>query len=363
MLTFNLGKSDRVMIHKRIASSNITPKELSLMSSTDLADEETKLSIKIAEKEALEHSILQKTKAPRAKITHKGMVDIEDVNNEGSSMRERERERELEEEEKRERERTARLRAAQAQQRRASSASQGPGSVPPESPIAPHQSWGGPPSLPIHAIQTNVDGPPLSPSLGSAGSPINSMFSPSTSYFNTYAEPQLDLADLINIDEEPSASNTVPDTVSQPPPLGSPVDVTPSTLPSTSPGQSSMSPTGISPFAASVPKPEVSLRSSFDLNALWTGPKADVSTTSASPPPQAQEADKDSFIDVDILGQEADDQDFDMFLEKDQDDQTTHVTVDSSPEAQEVVLNSLPHVWSGKVRQCIVYNINQLLML
>jgi hypothetical protein len=48
------------------------------MSSTDLADEETKQSIKIAEKEALEHSILQKTKAPRAKITHKGMVDIEE---------------------------------------------------------------------------------------------------------------------------------------------------------------------------------------------------------------------------------------------------------------------------------------------
>ena len=94
MLTFNLAKADRVTLHKRITSLTLPPKELSLMSSTDLADEETKQSIKIAEQEALEHSILQKTIAPRAKITHKGMVDIEDMNTEASIARERERERE-----------------------------------------------------------------------------------------------------------------------------------------------------------------------------------------------------------------------------------------------------------------------------
>jgi len=48
------------------------PQEMSTMSSTDLANEETKQSIKIAEKEALEHSILTPTTVPRAKITHKG---------------------------------------------------------------------------------------------------------------------------------------------------------------------------------------------------------------------------------------------------------------------------------------------------
>ncbi|EEB97061.1 hypothetical protein MPER_03698, partial [Moniliophthora perniciosa FA553] len=68
-LQFNLSKPDRVMIHKRIASAQITPKELSGMSSTDLANEELKQSIKIAEQEALEHSILQKITAPRAGIT------------------------------------------------------------------------------------------------------------------------------------------------------------------------------------------------------------------------------------------------------------------------------------------------------
>ncbi|EKM50476.1 uncharacterized protein PHACADRAFT_60942, partial [Phanerochaete carnosa HHB-10118-sp] len=69
MLTFNLSKSDRVVLHKRIAASHISPKELSTMSSTDLADEETKQSIRQAEQEALEHSILKKTVMPRAKMT------------------------------------------------------------------------------------------------------------------------------------------------------------------------------------------------------------------------------------------------------------------------------------------------------
>ncbi|EGN96781.1 hypothetical protein SERLA73DRAFT_16037, partial [Serpula lacrymans var. lacrymans S7.3] len=69
MLTFNLSKPDRAVIHKRITSSGIKPKEIALMSSTDLANEETKESIKLMEKEALEHSILKKATVPRAKIT------------------------------------------------------------------------------------------------------------------------------------------------------------------------------------------------------------------------------------------------------------------------------------------------------
>ena len=40
MLTFNLSKAVRVVLHMRIASSHISPKELSTMSSTDLASEE-----------------------------------------------------------------------------------------------------------------------------------------------------------------------------------------------------------------------------------------------------------------------------------------------------------------------------------
>ena len=76
-LQFNLSKPDRVVIHQRITSREISPKDLSLMSSTDLANEETKQLIKIAEKEALAHSIIPKVVAPRAKMTHKGFEDIE----------------------------------------------------------------------------------------------------------------------------------------------------------------------------------------------------------------------------------------------------------------------------------------------
>ena len=108
MLTFNLSKPDRVILHMRIASSRISPKELSTMSSTDLASEEEKESIKKLEQEALAHSILKKSTVPRAKITHKGLQDIEDVT--GAAQREAEREREDEEEERIERERLARLR-------------------------------------------------------------------------------------------------------------------------------------------------------------------------------------------------------------------------------------------------------------
>lgn len=350
MLTFNLGKPDRVVLHKRIASSQISPKELSLMSSTDLADEETKQSIKIAEKEALEHSILQKTKAPTAKITHKGMVDIEDANSEGASMRERERERELEEEERRERERTARLRAAQAQQRRAS---QSQGSVPPESPIASQAgSWGGPPALPLHAMQANETMSPLSPSLASGRSPIDS-FPQSASDTSVVVEPQLDLADLINIDDEPSSNDTAvrqePMKHATSPPVDNQVQSTLASA-SMSPGPSSALPTGISPFAAVVAKPETPSRSSFNLDALWTAPapKIDATTAPVSPPP-TQDEHKTSILDTDILGQDADDQDFDMFLEKDQDEHNTPAPVIESLEAQQAILDSQPQVWSGKV--------------
>ena len=359
MLTFNLGKSDRVVLHKRIAFLRISPKELSLMSSTDLADEETKQSIKIAEKEALEHSILQKTTAPRAKITHKGMVDIEDVNSEGSSMRERERERELEEEERRDRERTARLRAAQAQQWRAS---QSEGSVPPESPVTAHHAgnWGGPPTLPIHVMQTNETASPLSPSVGSTRSLVDTTFPHSNSDFNTFTEPQLDLADLINIDDESfSPEETVPSNLTNhsavsPPAISPPAEGPAQSIPSASlsPGPGPTSPTAISPFASTAPKSEGPSRSSFDLNALWTAsaPKADAPIISVDSPLATQEEHKGSLLDADILGQGADDQDFDMFLEKDQDEQNTAAPVDESPEAQQAILDSQPRVWSGKVR-------------
>ncbi|KAF5362569.1 hypothetical protein D9756_002357 [Leucocoprinus leucothites] len=210
-LQFNLSKPDRTVIHQRIITRTITPKEISLMSSTDLADEETKQHIKIAEKESLEQTILQKPTVPRAKITHKGLQDIEDVNGDLARAREleRQRDREQEEEEKRERERRERQKAVEKQRQRTQSLS-----VPPESPVAPthspitpdqqqQQTWGAPPPVPAHVLQQQQQG---------AGGPADDILHPSIRplFVHTMSdvvmasvpEPELNLADLINIDED-----------------------------------------------------------------------------------------------------------------------------------------------------------------
>ena len=349
MLQFNLSKVDRVIIHQRITSGNISPKEISLMSSTDLADEETKQSIKIAEKEALEHSILQKSTAPRAKITHKGLQDIEDVNGEPSSAREieRHREQEQEEEERRERERMARLRTVQ-RQRTASV------SVPPESPTvlqSPLEQWGAPPPVPLHAISPSDEAASSAMSRASVftnASPLSAVAAESSSF----AEPELNLADLINIDEEQETATGV--TSSSPP--NRPAIVIAAEPISSSPTDASLSTpasTGISPFAA---RPRAS---SFDLNALWNAPRNELSTTPTEPlpPPTTASTDVQSLDNndkddgMDLESQEANDQDFDMFLEE------------KEPEAPEAAapqvvtaenVETLPPVWSGKVSFFII---------
>jgi len=347
MLQFNLSKIDRVVLHQRIAASHITPKEISLMSSTDLANEETKQSIKIAEKEALEHSILQQTKVPRAKITHKGLQDIEDLSGEGTSARDQENEREREEEERRERERTARLKAVQAQQQQRQRTLSV--SVPPESPVVPQSaSWGAPPPLPVHAIQPGDDLSSARLHYGSARPPVDPLFVHTTSDFQM-EEPELNLADLINIDDEPSgqdapASGSLPASpaLQKSPVLGE--AAASQSLPSPVPDPAPESPTGISPFA-NVSKLERVRSMSFDLNSLWSAPKKDVPATPVSLPPQPAKEPKDVIMDSDILGEGADDQDFDMFLdEKDQD-----VASEKTPEALQAAFYALPPVWSGKV--------------
>ncbi|KXN87405.1 Transcription factor bye1 [Leucoagaricus sp. SymC.cos] len=211
MLQFNLSKPDRTVIHQRIVTRTISPKEISLMSSTDLADEETKQHIKIAEKESLEQTILQKSVVPRAKITHKGLQDIEDVNGDLARAREveRQREREEEEEERRERERRERQRAVEKQQQQQRQRTQSL-SVPPESPVVPShspvvadQSWGAPPPVPAHVLQQHQQGTAV------AGDDIlNPSIRPlfvhtmSDVVMAAVPEPELNLADLINIDED-----------------------------------------------------------------------------------------------------------------------------------------------------------------
>ncbi|KDQ61735.1 hypothetical protein JAAARDRAFT_520263 [Jaapia argillacea MUCL 33604] len=349
MLSFNLPKPDRIILHKRIASSHITPKELSLMSSTDLANEDMKQSIKIAEQEALAHSILQKTTAPRAKITHKGLQDIEDLNGETSGQRDRELQREQDEEEKRERERMARIKAAQAH-----------GSVPPESPVTPQTpSWGGPPPLPLYAVQGN-----MSPTLGGPSSfpmrpPPHPLFVSSASDLQMPVENELNLADLINIDDDPlpqdeaTVSEPAPTPFQEIPPLVSSANTPPTGPPALTP----ISTTGPSPFAASVPKPPditTPTQTSFDLHSLWASSKAEPTTKETSPPILPVDPPKDP-VDLDF-GQAADDQDFDMFLDEKEEDKQD---VAAAPPLQPASFSDLPPVWSGTVTMPLDSTINQ----
>ncbi|OJT02887.1 hypothetical protein TRAPUB_6557 [Trametes pubescens] len=344
MLTFNLSKADRVVLHMRIASSHISPKELSTMSSTDLASAEEQQSIKKLEEEALAHSILKKATVPRAKLTHKGLQDIEDVT--GAGRLEAEREREDEEAARIERERLARLRL-QAQR------AQSVGSAPPESPIAPHNpAWGAPPPVPLHA------GADMSPSPSST----RPLFVPSASDYAAAVsmEHELNLADLINIDEEPSGEiamtpvDTVPTPFGEVPPLlvrTTSDHASPSTASPVTPAT-----TGISPFAAKGSPSDLSSRPSFDLNALWTPSSSDhpmEGQASASPEPQDAPDAMVTEPTGDELELDTEDQDFDMFLNgNDQDAESKQeppAPVEPAPEAKPATFEDHPTIWSGTV--------------
>jgi len=300
------------------------------MSSTDLANEETKQSIKIAEKEALEHSILTPTTVPRAKITHKGLEDIEDIHGQRVMNTDDDERSRREDEERRERERMARLRA-QTRQRTASI------SVPPESPVTPHQasSWGEPPPVPLHAI---LNQEPVSPSMS-----ISTFTKTATPPDRSPQEPELNLSEFINIDDDAPLVVETP-SISHSPPAA--LDTTMS-LPVEHQEASPISTTGTSPVEATeeAPKP------SFDLEALWNKPKGeDPTSTVPMPPPQppapspiAKKPHHDKDVIIESGSAVADDHDFDMFLEEKLD------LTASSAQAQQAVLDALPHVWTGKV--------------
>ncbi|KAJ7623200.1 hypothetical protein FB45DRAFT_98273 [Roridomyces roridus] len=304
MLQFNLREKDRVLLHRGIASGSITPKELSLMSPADLANEQLKESIRIAEEEALAHSILEKTVVPRAKLTHKGLEELETIVDDEAVLREREQARRKEEEEKRAREQAARLRTRTASV-----------SLPPESPTIGSASWGAPPPMPVQ-ISTPTD--EMSATVAAfVGSPSDAL------------EPEMNLADLINIDDELAVA--VGD-VSVPPPAA------PTKAPSPPVVQSPV--TGISPFATKSEAP----RASFDLNSLWSAPKKEEEEPVASPPqPQGgspiplEESKKEEEMDLDT-----DDMDFDAFLDE-------KPEVAPTPEALQATFNAVPQVWTGKI--------------
>ena len=267
-LTFNLQQSDRVLLHQRISSAQVAPATLATMSSTELASQEQQQSIKQAEQEALAHSILIKSNVPRAKITHKGLQDIEDVN-EDSAVAKQRRERELEmAEEERERERLARLRAVQPHSNPPSA------SVPPESPVVPSASSASAP--------WNTAAPTQGQGTESA-------------HTNTAVDSELNLGDFIHMDDEPpettlpltittsstttaatAAAAAAPSATSTSEPLSATALTTPIT--------------GISPFAPS--KPDMPPRASFDLNALWSAPPPPAASMSSSEEQVGEEKEK-----------------------------------------------------------------------
>lgn len=364
MLDFNLKKPDRAALHKRIVSSVIPPAALAHMSSTDLASEAERESIMQAEQEALEHSILQKVSAPRAKVTHKGLQDIENIDGRPVS-RDVDLDKEMEEEERRMRERTARMRM------RSATLTSGSGSVPPESPIVPdHPSpigWGGPPPIPFHLQQS-----PTSP-LATDRPPI---FAQTQSELLTpgsgQVEGELNLADLINIDDDVHDSAMAVDT----PPAGTsahaeggPESAT-TGVPRSPVIPQSPRPTGISPFAVNTSQPDLTTRPSFDLNSVWSAPPSSpqkqedntevIRESDENGEPAKSPSDlhkelepKDPFVDDEIIGgAAADDTDFDMFLEADPDADSLERSASANPPgvpAKEPSFDELPQVWLGSV--------------
>jgi len=364
MLDFNLKRPDRAALHKRIVSSAIPPVALAHMSSTDLASEAEKESIKQAEQEALEHSILQKVVAPRAKVTHKGLQDIEDIDGR-PVIRDVDLDKEIEEEERRERERTARRRM------RSGTLTSGSGSVPPESPIVPdHPSsvgWGGPPPIPFHlqqsSISPSIERPPLFTQHQSE------LLTPT----NGQVEGELNLADLINIDDDGHDSAMVTDTSPSLPGFTAEDGPEPQTtgIPRSPVVSQSARPTGISPFAVNTSQPDLTIRPSFDLNSVWSAPvpspkkqeenevvgRPDETGEPVEPSPDlGKEVElKDPFVVDDIIGgAAADDKDFDMFLEADPDvdslgGRSASANPPSDAPAKEPSFCQLPQVWFGSV--------------
>jgi hypothetical protein len=332
------------------------------MSSTELASQEQQESIKQAEQEALEHSILVKTTIPRAKITHKGLQDIEDVNEDSAVAKQRERELELADQE-RERERLARLRTVQPLAHTHSNPPSA--SVPPESPVVPSSTsapWGAPPPVPLAQ----------------------------TSDFTHAVDPELNLCDFIHIDDEPPES-TPATTSSAGPAHDLPTSVSESSAAGQGLGQQGQSTpmTGISPFAPN--KPDMPPRASFDLNTLWSAPPP-------SPPPPSNEDntsgegpetnDNGEAMDLDTPtppveednshvgepasvtepeqggvggvvheGEGGDDLDFAVFLGQEEEEKEKEKEKEEEKEGKEqasrpnpeVVFEGLPHVWNGIV--------------
>ncbi|KAH8997826.1 hypothetical protein EDB86DRAFT_3076361 [Lactarius hatsudake] len=341
-LTFNLQQSDRVLLHQRIASAQVAPATLATMSSTELASQEQQQSIKQAEQEALAHSILIKSTVPRAKITHKGLQDIEDVN-EDSAVAKQRRERELEiAEEERERERLARLRAVQP-----SGHSNPPSaSAPPDSPAVPSAPW-------------NTATPALTQGQGQG----TELTSAHTGSGVSAVDSELNLGDFIHMDDEPPEASLLTITTPATTSAAATATVVPSAPPMSEPlSAATLTPiTGISPFAPS--KPDMPPRASFDLNALWSAP----APPPATPSPKEQDGEKENENEKEEVEGEGEGEAMEMDLGTPPDADSVDIGICGGGEEEEkgkdamrgrpeasapdpqAVFDGLPRVWNGVI--------------
>ncbi|KAH8992741.1 hypothetical protein EDB83DRAFT_2478433 [Lactarius deliciosus] len=314
-LTFNLQQSDRALLHQRIASAQVAPATLATMSSTELASQEQQQSIKQAEQEALAHSILIKSTVPRAKITHKGLQDIEDVN-EDSAVAKQRRERELEiAEEERERERLARLRAVQP-----SGHSNPPSaSAPPDSPAVPSAPWNTATPAPT---QGQGQGTELtSAHTGSGVSAVDS---------------ELNLGDFIHMDDEP--------------PEASPLTITTPATTSAA-ATATVVPPGCSYERAVVSNDADAYHGYLAGEAMEMDlgtPPDESASASASVAVASVEPERE----VEHEGESGDDLDFAMFLGQEEEEKGKDA-MRGRPEASapdpQAVFDGLPRVWNGVI--------------
>jgi hypothetical protein len=326
MLTFNLGQSDRVLIHTRIASGSLPPSSLAQLDSTSLANETTQAEIAAAAAESLAQTILVRSlAAPRAKLTHKGMVelDTDDLPPDAIASQARE-DREQAAEVQREAERLARTRPM----RKTSM------SVPPESPVTPQSEqlgWGAPPPVPQHAL----DGPS-----------VHSFFSPSSLNQPVGMGADMTIDDLIHFDDHVQIDGqqfSVP---------ASPVDavegslIHPSTFFESDPRVGTPFDLG-STLPLAVPN--------FDLSTLWGGQNSPdvVSGDVGINHLPAANAGADGQTDMDLDGDE-DDEAFDMFLRDEEGLPTAPQSIQvEEPKPMEppapLTVEEKPCVWTGTV--------------
>ncbi|KAL1747823.1 hypothetical protein HDZ31DRAFT_80123 [Schizophyllum fasciatum] len=299
MLTVNLSKKDRELVHKRIVAREVTPGMLAVMSVTELADAATQRTIKNAEREALDHSTLRIATAagPRTKMTHKGFEEVEVDAPYTNAMRDEARQEEVS--------------AREASQT-------------PNTPRTPQvDSWGGPPVAQSPKVE-QPSRPPL-------------FMHVSSEYPMASGEAELNLADLINLDEEGMAGPqtlALPTPVAEKPTLdveGGPLEVSASPVEPVK-----------SEFASAEPE------STFDLNSLWSAPKDEMDDggfaamdTAAHEPHEPE-----MHMDIDTAEHDGEEADFDMLLS----DAVPAAQPARPPTPPKIVeYEDTPQVWSGMI--------------